>query len=428
MIPGAVAVAQAAVVDAAAAPVFGLDDDQLGSVVAEVAGLESAVMALKLSLLAEADRREVAQREADADTGAWAARLTGSSRAVLAGGIWLAKLLQSRYDATRRAFALGEVNQDQAMVIVTVCERFPAQVSEQQRVAAEEALVAKATGTSHRRGKRMDARRLRIAAKRVLRGLVPPEQAEAHEGDQQKKEEQRAHHESWLALHDNGDGTFSGRFQVPELQGQILRTILERLSSPRRWARVEDTAVEDPTVADVVGSCSGLSWSERMGAAFVELLEHLPTDGYGRATSASVVVHLDFAHLLGGLDAAGVAGMDTGATVSAGEARRLACKAGIIPMVLGGQSQPLNLGRLQRLFTTAHRVTLSNQYDTCGIDTCERPFAWCELHHKVAWSRGGRTDLKNAIPLCGFHHRQAHDSRYDLTYHLDGTARFHRRR
>ncbi|WP_406832976.1 HNH endonuclease signature motif containing protein [Pedococcus sp. KACC 23699] len=41
-----------------------------------------------------------------------------------------------------------------------------------------------------------------------------------------------------------------------------------------------------------------------------------------------------------------------------------------------------------------------------------RPYAWSELHHEDPWSQGGRTDLAKAVPLCGHHHRRAHDPRY----------------
>ena len=37
-----------------------------------------------------------------------------------------------------------------------------------------------------------------------------------------------------------------------------------------------------------------------------------------------------------------------------------------------------------------------------------RPYAWCELHHRRPWSRDGRTDLADMVPLCGHHHRRLH--------------------
>jgi len=126
--------------------------------------------------------------------------------------------------------------------------------------------------------------------------------------------------------------------------------------------------------------------------------------------------------------AIGAARLDSGAHISAAAARKLACDAGIIPAVLGGDSMPLDLGRERRLHTKAQRQALSVVHDTCAIAGCERPFAWCEIHHPHAWSAGGATDLRNGLPLCNYHHNRAHEDRFDLRRHSGGEWRFHRRR
>jgi hypothetical protein len=137
------------------------------------------------------------------------------------------------------------------------------------------------------------------------------------------------------------------------------------------------------------------------------------------------MVHISLEALRSGI---GAARLDAGAHMSASAARKLACEAGIIPAVLGGDSLPLDVGRARRLHTTPQRQALSVVYDTCAVAGCDRPFAWCEIHHANAWSRGGDTDLHNGIPLCGFHHNRAHEGRWDLRRHSGGEWRFHRRR
>ena len=163
---------------------------------------------------------------------------------------------------------------------------------------------------------------------------------------------------------------------------------------------------------------------ELRGQAFCELLEHLPTEGHA-ANGVTMLMTMELQRLLDGL---GSARLDTGVTISAGEARRLSCNAGLVPVVLDGASRPLDLGRTKRLATDAQRKALATVHDTCGIDGCERPFSWCELHHLLPWLLGGRTDLADLIPLCGHHHRRAHDDRFDLRRQTDGGWRFHRRR
>lgn len=205
----------------------------------------------------------------------------------------------------------------------------------------------------------------------------------------------------------------------------MLRTALERLTSPRRLSR--DRAGETVRDDSLPGGGPGLNWTERLGLGFTELIEHLPTEASGgfSRSGTTVLVHLDYQHLLDGLASAR---LDTGVQVSAGTARRLACTAGILPAVLGGRSEVLDVGREQRLHNTAMRRALSVSHDTCATQGCERPFAWCEIHHPHAWASGGSTSLANGIPLCGFHHRRAHDPAFTLDRMPDGDVRFRRRR
>ena len=414
VVTGWVEVASESVTAAAAVPKAAVADAELAESLTKVAVLESQVVALKCEILAEADRRKVAGQTGDTGTDAWAAKLTGTTRAVMAGGIWLANLLRTKYAATREAFAAGAIEEAQVRVIVKAGEKLPDQVTDEQRARAEAALVAKAVAG-------MNARRLRHAARRMLE-VISRELADAHEADQLEDEEQAAEAETWLSIHDNGDGTVSGRFTIPELHGALLRAALERLSAPRRLSRNQaGNLVTDPTLP---GAGPTLSWTEKLGTAFTELLEHLPTDGHG-SVGATIMVHLQLAHLLGGLASAK---LDTGTRISPGQTRRLACNAGIIPAVLGGKSEPLDVGREQRLHTKTHRRALSVSYDTCAAEGCDRPFAWCEIHHPHAWADGGATSVHNGIPLCGHHHRRAHDDRYTLRILPTGEVRYRRRR
>ena len=411
---GWVEAAQGEIDAALAVPIESLHDDELPESLTEVAVLEAKAGALRLSILAEADRRELARLAAETGTDAWAAKLTGTSRSVMNGGILLAQLLRDTYDATREAFASGGVNEAQVRVIVQAAEKLPKAVTDDERRVAEEGLVAKAVNGMNPRG-------LRQAARRMLE-VINLRLADQHESDQLEDEEEQAERETCLSLWDNADGTVSGKFTIPELHGQMLRAVLERLSSPKRLSRNKaGDLVHDDTVP---GGGPGLSWTERLGAAFTEIIEHLPTTGHG-PIAATLLVKLDFEDLLDGLASAG---LDTGIRISAGEARRLACGAGIVPVVMGGKSEVLDWGRETRLHTRVQRRALHLVYDTCAAEGCERPFAWCDIHHPHAWSRGGETNLDNGLPLCGFHHRRAHDDQFDMRLLPSGEARFRRRR
>jgi hypothetical protein len=242
--------------------------------------------------------------------------------------------------------------------------------------------------------------------------------ADRHEAILLGREHRNAEATTYFMLSDNGDGTFSGKFTIPELHGHLFRQALERLTSPRQLSRDKSgQEVEDPT-----WTTSNLY--ETWGQGLCELLEHLPASGHA-ANGVTMLVTMELDKLRTGL---GAARLDTGTRISAGEARRLACNAGLVPVVLGGRSRVLDLGRKRRLHDDGQRLALATQHDSCAIAGCERPFAWCEIHHKESWLHGGTTSLDNALPLCGHHHRRAHDTRFDLRRHDTGEWRFHPRR
>ncbi len=88
--------------------------------------------------------------------------------------------------------------------------------------------------------------------------------------------------------------------------------------------------------------------------------------------------------------------LQSGECLSAGDIRRLACDADIIPAVLGGDSQILDLGRGSRLFTGSTRQALVLRDQGCVFPGCNAPPTICEGHHITPWWAGGRTDLGNA--------------------------------
>ena len=270
----------------------------------------------------------------------------------------------------------------------------------------------------------MDAKRLRQAARRMF-AAIDHDLADRHEAILLGRETRTAEAETFFALHDNGDGSFSGRFRIPELHGHLLTHALDRLTAPRRLTR--DRSGVPVTDMAAPGHDGGANIHETRGAALCELIEHAPSHGWPGhgGNGCEMLVKIDLDALRTGL---GAAGLDTGVAITAGEARRLACNAGLVPAVLGGESMPLDLGRTRRLHSRAQRRALSMNHDTCAAAGCSRPFAWCEIHHhRLSWGHGGPTNLDNGLPLCGHHHRRAHDTRFDLRRRPDGEWTFHRR-
>ena len=130
-----------------------------------------------------------------------------------------------------------------------------------------------------------------------------------------------------------------------------------------------------------------------------------------------MVVRMTLDQLLDGLGTAQIGtaridGVDAG--ISATTARILAAEANIIPAVLGGAGEVLDLGRARRLFSPAQRQALAEQYGGCAFPGCGHPPSYTEAHHLQWWSRGGPTDLSNGIPLCSFHHHRIHDDGWEI--------------
>lgn len=95
--------------------------------------------------------------------------------------------------------------------------------------------------------------------------------------------------------------------------------------------------------------------------------------------------------------------------VPASVARRMACDAAVIPVVLGGDGEPLDIGRRTRVVPAGMRRALQIRDGGCRFAGCDRPASWCDAHHLRPWADGGETSLSNLILLCRFHHSLIHE-------------------
>ncbi|MFZ0325313.1 MAG: DUF222 domain-containing protein [Actinomycetes bacterium] len=95
--------------------------------------------------------------------------------------------------------------------------------------------------------------------------------------------------------------------------------------------------------------------------------------------------------------------------------QRLACDAEVARVLVSGRSEPLDLGRAVRLFTAAQRKALALRDGGCRFPGCHRPSAHTDAHHRVPWTRGGRSDLLNGLLLCRVHHRLVHEGGWSIS-------------
>ena len=106
--------------------------------------------------------------------------------------------------------------------------------------------------------------------------------------------------------------------------------------------------------------------------------------------------------------------LDHVGAVSPATARRLACDASVLPVVLGGPSEPLDVGRRTPVVSAGLRRAVVLRDQRCRFPTCTRPHSWCDAHHATHWADGGQTALANLVLLCRPHHRLVHEGGFGL--------------
>jgi Domain of unknown function (DUF222) len=354
-------------------------------------------------VLAAAD--DVAEETGARSTATWVADQTRQAHGAVRRDATLAKALTTRWTRTWQAFAAGAVNAAQARVITEALDALPK--------VLDAGLVAKAEAHLVEQAAEFGPRDLARLGERVLEA-VAPEMAEEAEYQRLLAYERRARAATRLFFRPRGDGSTDLTARVPDPVAHRLRTYLDGYTSPRNKS---------------LGEVDQLPLSRRRGQAFCAVLENLPAKGLprqgGSATTISVVI--DYATLLADLHTAGVALTSTGDPITASEARRLLCSAGIMPFVMSGKTVIHDQGRARRYFEDNLRAALNLLYPECTAAGCSIPAAWCEAHHRTPWSRGGKTRLEDGTLLCPFHHHRTHDPAWDTTYHHDGSTTFTRR-
>ncbi|MGI9001692.1 MAG: DUF222 domain-containing protein [Pseudonocardia sp.] len=148
--------------------------------------------------------------------------------------------------------------------------------------------------------------------------------------------------------------------------------------------------------------------AEALADACGYVLDHgdLPQSG-GRRPHLNVIIPLEDLE-----NRARSAMLDFGGTLTPESLRMLACDAGVVPIVMNGQGQPLDVGRLTRVIPEGLRRAVAARDGGCA--RCGRPPSWCEVHHILPWENGGETTIENCVMLCKVCHRLIHHSDWQV--------------
>ncbi|MFG1836840.1 DUF222 domain-containing protein [Micromonospora sp. NPDC049175] len=385
--------AVAACVDDAA---WALTEDELIAALDAAHRVEQRLAAVTLALVRELDGRGTALTQGASSTAVWLRerlRLTVPAARRL---VDLAARVDAAPAAVREALATGAVSVEQARVIVDT-------VTAVQTAAGPE-VADKAVGVLTDWAGQFDPILMRKLGARIL-DHVAPDIADAAAHAALDAEAARAARDRTLTLSEQTDGRLRLTGTLDAEAAALLRAAIDPLSAP---TGPDDTRCAGQRRHDALADVCRLAL--RTG--------ELPDSG---GDHAQIVVTTGYDELTRQL---GVGALDTGPRLTPDTVRRLACDAAILPAVLGGTGQVLDVGRQRRLITGPLRRALVLRDRGCAFPGCDRPPRWCDAHHIHHWADGGTTTLTNAVLLCGHHHRHLHHNDWTVRLAGDGHPEF----
>ncbi|MCG6566066.1 HNH endonuclease signature motif containing protein [Tessaracoccus sp. ZS01] len=333
-----------------------------------------------------------------------------------------------RHEAPKQAALDGTISAQQAAAISKGIADLPELPAEIMAKVAE-TFVARAAG--------VPARKLARLAPDVL-AAVAPQHALRDEDSLQRVERQRANavKNRRFTWGNDGEGSIWFTGQLPELEAEPwIRTLSAMVAADKRAERDQEQAARhgqinartrraltrpdrqrtpaqrnadalitlfgEPATRTPLGDEPTVQLSAHSDAVRAEGVA-CPRDRGSRSPRAQIRVTISLADLLDRAGAGGV--LDSGTELTPGQLRRLAAEAEIIPFVLGGSSEILDMGRASRLVMPAQRRALELRDGGCVFPTCTKTPEECDAHHTNPWNLGGKTNLRELVLLCGHHH------------------------
>jgi hypothetical protein len=343
-------------------------------------GLETTtrrVDAVRVELTAQAERAGVAQREGATTLAAFLRARADVAPRLTRDRLRLHAALASR-DITREAFAAGAISQRGAEAVCEALDTLPADVPASMITPVEQLLV----DTAADEGTPAVARRAMEVVHRFAPDALARREAAATEHD-------RFH----LALRPDGGIRFAGSYGI-EAAARVL-PVLNAFAAPKPAV----DGVPDLRDAD-----------RRYADAFIDICTLAGADPAApshRGEPPHINVTISYEALRKELGQA-PGRLDHGAPLSAEAARMLACDAKIIPIVLGSQSEPLDIGRASRIWPPSIARAITARDGGCVMPGCDRPPSWARIHHLRFWAEGGETKVGNGALVCEPHHSRVH--------------------
>jgi Domain of unknown function (DUF222)/HNH endonuclease len=468
-VAGALGEVEAAVDAVLIGPLSSLADDE---VIGETRRLFVVMQRLSsrfAALVGEAEARQIPRAAGAATPTAWLADSLAMGGSEAHRWVKLAGLLRET-PAVDSALAAGQVTVEQARVIAQTVHDLPAGVGDASRQHAVQVLTNLAA---------QERLRPEVLARHreTILEMVAPEVAEERLRRELERAERGAYDRRHFTMSRTGEGEYRLRGVFDAEMAAIVTAALDPLCKP---GKLSGTATADTASADrgsgngsAGGSAEANAFTEANGAISAETNGAMSAEALGAGSAHGTAVAgaaADPGQAAGGVDGrsagarradalieicrrvldggelpdnggekphlvmtmsweqlrdqVGAGLLDTGDLLTPATVRRLACDAFLIPAVLGGDGQVLDVGRARRLIDGPLRRALVLRDRGCAWPGCDRPPRWCHGHHVVPWQDGGPTSLANSVMLCGFHHREIHKGYWQVRIAADGHPEF----
>lgn len=340
--------------------------------------------ALAQQLAGEVVATEAAEHAHGTSAGSWLAETTRLTRKEAAALLYAGRDV-SRFPGLATATLDGAVLPQQARAITRVIADLPEDLPASVLSEAEELMVGYAD--------QFNSAELAQLSRHLL-DVLAPEIAEASEAERLEREYQLAVRNRYLDFSHDGHGTthLKGAFATVDAEA-LIRLVESHAAQEKRALEAIDPLQPMPTRSQ--RQADGL-----MAIVHLHAQQALaPSHGGDRPR---VVLMLDYEKLKERCIDARL--LSVGESISAAALRQLACDADILPAVLNGPTQPLDVGRAQRLVTGPIRAALELRDRGCAFPGCNKPPSACQAHHIIPWWMGGVTALWNLVLLCPHHH------------------------
>jgi hypothetical protein len=343
----------------------------------------------RLRRLAELERRRLFERDGHLSAASWLASTHKVTWGAARDHVRTARALEAMPE-TRRALDAGDLSMSAVRVLVMARDADP------EAFARSEAHLVEAARIHSMHD-------LQKVAAYWRQGV---EREQAVEGDDKLRERRKLH----------ASVSFLGMVRVdgdldPETGETLLTALSAVLDAESRSRGHDDIRTPAQRRADALGEICR-QWLDRGDRPSVA----------GERPHVTVTVASD---ALQG-DARATSEMDHVGPIDAEAARRLACDASIMRVVMSGTSQPLDVGRRTPVIPPSMRRAVMVRDRHCRFPGCDRPQTWCDAHHVVHWADGGPTALPNLLLLCRRHHRLIHQPGSFRLELLEGRAVFRR--